>query len=110
MMRLWLMAPMRIAGVHFLPGKLLVSIKAEKNWNKSPIVTVKMLAQVQRRKKSVVAFTLFLNMKYARKNAKGLKIQISKTNKTITPRIMLIIDFGESFCFSMMLLSFSDLP
>ena len=110
MMRLWLMAPMRIAGVHFSAGKLLVSIKAEKNWNKSPIVTVKMLAQVQRRKNSVVAFTLFLNMKYARKNAKGLKIQISKTNKTITTRIVLIIDFGESFCFSMMLLSFSDLP
>ncbi|EFM48472.1 hypothetical protein HMPREF0299_7178 [Corynebacterium matruchotii ATCC 14266] len=52
-----------------------------------------------------MAFTLFLNMKYAKKNAKGLKIQISKTNKMITPRIMLIIDFGESFCFSMMLLA-----
>lgn len=105
MMRLWLMAPTRITGVHFLPGKLLAPIKAEESWNKSPIVTVKMLAQVQRRKNSVVAFTLFLNMKYARKNAKGLKIQISKTNKTITTRIVLIIDFGESFCFSMMLLA-----
>lgn len=88
----------------------MTPIKVEKNWNKSPIVTVKILAQVQRRKKSVVAFTLFLNMKYAKKNAKGLKIQISKMNKTITTRIVLIIDFGESFCFSMMLLSFSDLP
>lgn len=75
------------------------------NWSKTPIVTVKILAHVQRRKNSVVTFTLFLNMKYARKNAKGLKIQISKTNKTITPRIMLIIDFGESFCFSMMFLA-----
>ena len=105
MMRLWLMAPMRIAGVHFLPGKSLAPIKLAMNWSKTPIVTVKMLAQVQRRKNSVVAFTLFLNIKYARKNAKGLKIQISKTNKTITTRIMLIIDFGESFCFSMMLLA-----
>ena len=105
MMRLWLMASMRIAWVHFLPGKSLAPIKLAMNWSKTPIVTVKMLAQVQRRKNSVVAFTLFLNIKYARKNAKGLKIQISKTNKTITTRIMLIIDFGESFCFSMMLLA-----
>ena len=105
MMRLWLMAPTRITGVHFLPEKLLAPIKAEESWNKSPIVTVKMLAQVQRRKNSVVAFTLSLSIKYARKNAKGLKMQISKMNIAVIARIMLIIDFGESFCFSMMLLA-----
>ena len=104
------MAPTKTTRMRFSAGKSLAPIKLVMNWSKTPIVTVKMLAQVQRRKKSVVAFTLFLNMKYAKKNAKGLKIQISKTNKTITTRIMLIIDFGESFCFSMMLLSFSDLP
>ena len=99
------MAPTKTTRMCFSAGKSLLPIKLAMNWSKTPIVTVKILAQVQRRKKSVVAFTLFLNMKYAKKNAKGLKIQISKTNKMITPRIMLIIDFGESFCFSMMLLA-----
>ena len=71
------------------------------DWSKDPIMTVKILMLVQWRKKSVVAFTLSLNIKYARKTARGLKKQIAWIEEVI----MSVINLKKGSCFSMMLLA-----
>ena len=75
------------------------------DWSKDPIMTVKILILVQWRKKSVVAFTLSLNIKYARKTARGLKKQIAWIEEVIIS----VINSRKGSCFSMMLLSFRGL-